>query len=316
MLDMGSLVDSFDPDAPLPWVIEPFAIAGTLAILAGKSGTGKTWIIHEAADAVQRGKINAGMNGHEPLPTLIIDAEMGEWLTTDRFKTVGYSTNINVFNAGGLDLLKSEDRQLVWDAAIEILGPRGGLLCVDSLRAIVPSAKENDSDQMAPIVTWLKNLCRKTNAAGILIHHAGWREERTRGSSAIVDQADAVWYLSRVDPEEPMLRLTCQGADLKAPRWGPPPRDLYLRIAEEGGLVLADAPRDKAVDMRENVLRVIGEADPPLRTKAEVSRALGKVTANQGISDAVTTLQREGEIVLDSRGFFRISESLGTAPVL
>lgn len=314
MLDMGSLVDAFDPDAPKPWIIEPFAIAGTLAIVAGKSGTGKTWIIHEAADAVVRGQVNAGLAGHGPLPVLIIDAEMGEWLTTDRFKSVGYSTNINVFDAQGLDLLKAEDRQLVWDAAMAILS-NGGLLCVDSLRAIVPSAKENDSDQMAPIVTWLKNLCRKTNAAGILIHHAGWREERTRGSSAIVDQADTVWYLSRVDAENPTLRLTCQGVDLKAPRWGPAPPDLYLRIAEAGGLEPADAPRHRDDVIREDVLRAISEAEAagdPIRTKKHIGDAVGE--AGRKVNNVVANLLREGEIMQASNGSYRVAESLEALP--
>lgn len=317
MLDIGQLVADHDPNAPKPWVVEPLIIEGMLAIVAGKGGVGKTWVIHEAADAVARGQTNAGLRGVGPQPVLIIDAEMGSWLTTDRFKTQGYSTNIHVFNAQGLDLLKAADRQLVWDAAMEILHD-GGLLCVDSLRAIVPSAKENDSDQMAPIVTWIKNLCRTTNAAGILVHHAGWREERTRGSSAIKDQADTVWYLGRGDAESATLRLTCDGADLKAPRWGPPPRDIYMRMGENGGLVLAGAPVDTTETMRTDILRVVREAeekDAPLTSKMEIGRAIGKVGKNQKVSDVITQLTREGELVKADKGF-RVLDQLGLVPAV
>jgi hypothetical protein len=298
MLDLEGLVAVHDPNAPKPWVVEPLIIAGMLAIVAGKGGTGKTWVIHEAADAVSRGTTKAGMKGHGPLPVLIIDAEMGAWLTTDRFKTQGYNTDpayMHVFDAQGMDLRIAENRQLVWEAAMEILGPRGGLLVIDSLRAIVPSAKENESDDMGPVVTWIRKLCRETNAAGILVHHAGWREERTRGSSAIKDQADTVWYLGK-DADGDVLRLTCAGADLKAPRWGPPPRDLYLRIAENGGLVLADAPRERTEELREQVLKAIHEADPPMTTKTQIARAVGKADPKT-IDKALADLIREGEVV-------------------
>lgn len=313
MLDIERLVADHDPNAPKPWVVEPLIIAGMLAIVAGKGGVGKTWVVHEAADAVARGITKAGMRGVGPLPVLIIDAEMGEWLTTDRFKTQGYSTDIHVFNAQGMDLRKAEDRQQVWDAAMEILGPGGGLLCVDSLRAIVPSARENDSDDMGPVVTWIRQLCRKTNAAGILVHHAGWREERTRGSSAIKDQADTVWYLGKGDAESATLRLTCDGADLKAPRWGPPPRDLFLRMGPNGGLLLAGEPVDNTEALREDVLRVVREAEEkeaPLTSKLEIGRALGRVGKNQRVADAITQLTREGELVKGEKGF-RVLDQLG-----
>lgn len=316
ILDLPKLVEDHDPDAPRPWVVEPLVIDGTLGIVAGKSGAGKTWVVHEAADAVARGTVKAGLMGYGPRPVLIIDAEMGQWLTVDRFKSQGYCTDPNlmhVFNAQGMDLKRTEDRQMIWDAALAILG-NGGLLIVDSLRAIVPSAKENDSDDMAPVVTWLKNLCRKTGAAGLLIHHSGWREERTRGSSAIKDQADTIWYLGAND--DGVLRLTCQGPDLKAPRWGPPPRDLYLRLQDTGGLVTADSPRERATERREAVLRAISDADEqgsPLKTKADVARAMGQVSATGWTNDLLTQLTRDGMVHKDSKGFLRVDEALGEA---
>lgn len=314
MLDMPTLVEAHDPNEVKPWVVEPLVIEGMLAIVAGKSSAGKTWIIHEAADAVARGCTNAGMQGHGPLPVLIIDAEMGAWLTTDRFKAQGYSTAVQVFNAQGLDLRKDADRQLVWDAALAVLGPRGGLLAIDSLRAIVPSAKENESDDMGPIVTWIRNLCRKTNAAGILVHHAGWREDRTRGSSAIKDQADTVWYLGR--SEDGTLRFTCQGPDLKPPRWAAPPRDIYLKFGEGGGLVLADAPEEHNEQLREDVLRVVREADPPITRQEQVSKALGKIgTAASKVKTTFQQLSREG-LIVKAGGFYRVMDQVGEPPTV
>lgn len=320
MLDLEKLVAEHDPDAPKPWVVEPLIIAGMLAIVAGKGGSGKTWVIHEAADAVARGKTNAGMRGAGPLPVLIIDAEMGAWLTTDRFKQQGYSTDIKVFNAQGMDLRNTADRQLIWDAALAILGPRGGLLLVDSLRAIVPSAKENESDDMGPVVTWIRQLCRTTNAAGILVHHAGWREDRTRGSSAIKDQADTVWYLGRGDSDGETLKLSARGEDLKSPRWGPPPHDLYLRIREEGGLVLADEPvtsKDRTRDQVLEAVRAAEEAGEPLgATKAELARALGLVTVSSALSEAVKQLVAEGELLKSGKNWTLLDHMTTARPAI
>lgn len=309
MMDLPTLVEKHDPNAPKPWVVEPLIIDGMLAIVAGKGGTGKTWVAHEAADAAARGSIKAGLMGYGPRQVLIIDAEMGEWLTVDRFKSQGYCTDpsiMHVFNAQGMDLKNKDDRQLIWDAAMAILGPNGGLLILDSLRALVPSAKENDSDDMGPVVTWIRQLCRKTNAGGILVHHAGWREERTRGSSAIKDQADTVWYLGA--NEDGVLRLTCSGPDLKAPRWGPPPRDLYLRLRETGGLEVADSPHERVEARKDDLLARIAEADPPLKTKAEIARAMGMVSPKGWLSDLLTKLVRDGDVLVDSRGFWHVAE--------
>jgi hypothetical protein len=250
---MRELVAHFDPSTPVPWRIRPFALDGTLAIIAGKGGAGKTWVIHEAADAVQRGTAKAGMIGTTGT-ALIIDAEMGEYLTTKRFAEQGYSTDIQVFDALGLDLKASaEHRQLIKEAVMDL---KPDLVAFDSLRALVPSAKENDSDDMGPVVTWMRWLIRESGAAGILIHHAGWKEDRTRGSSAIKDQADAVWYMSTTD-EDGAKKLSCRGTDLKPPRWSEPPDDIYVRLGEHGGLIGGQPPVDKEVAMTDKILEAV-----------------------------------------------------------
>lgn len=252
LLDMKKLTGAFDPHAPVPWRVRPFVLDETLAIVAGKGGAGKTWVIHHAADAVLRGRSAAGITGTQG-GALIIDAEMGPYLTTKRFSEQNYSTDIQVFDAGGMDLKSDKDRQMVRDVVMDL---KPNFLGFDSLRALVPSAKENDSDDMGPVVTWIRWLVRTSGAAGLLIHHAGWKEDRTRGSSAIKDQADAVWYMS-VSDEEGGRRLSCRGADLKSPRWSEPPEDIYVQIGKHGGLHGSDAPVDKEVAMTEKILEAI-----------------------------------------------------------
>ena len=239
-LDLPSLVAAHDPRAPKPWVVEPFAIKGTLAVLAGKGGVGKTWVMHEAAAAVAEGTYRAGLRGAAAGRAVIFDAEMGQWLTVDRFASQQYPTSIEVVNAQGLDLRTEEGRAIVW-AALDELQP--AFVGFDSLKALTPSGKENESDDMGPVVNWIRAALDQLESkpAGLLLHHAGWKEDRTRGSSAIKDRVDAVWYLNSPE-DDGTQKLSCRGADLKAPRWCRPPDDLFVRLREEGGLELADAP--------------------------------------------------------------------------
>jgi hypothetical protein len=254
LLDMAALVERFDPSALPPWRVHPFVLDGTLAIVAGKGGAGKTWVIHEAANAVVRGSSAAGMRASGGT-ALIIDAEMGEYLTTKRFSEQNYSPQIQVFNAMGLDLKDPDARTMVRDMVLEL---KPAFLGWDSLRALVPSAKENDSDDMGPVVTWIRWLTRQVNAGSILVHHAGWKEDRTRGSSAIKDQADAVWYMATVD-DEGGKKLSCKGTDLKPPRWCEPPDDIYVKIGANGGLQGGQPPIDKEAAMAQKILEVVSE---------------------------------------------------------
>jgi hypothetical protein len=298
LLDMPRLIKAHDPNAPKPWVVEPFAIKGTLAIVAGKGGAGKTWVMHEAAAAVAEGSERAGMRGHTG-GALIFDGEMGEWLTVDRFKTQCYPDTIDVFNAQGLDLRTDEHRQLVKEA---VFGLMPSFIGFDSLKALTPTGHENESDDMGPVVNWIRWLCDQVKAAGMLIHHAGWKEDRTRGSSAIKDRADTVWYLSTPD-EEGRQRLTCHGGDLKAPRWQRPPDDIWVRIREKGGLETcgaAPSSKDKA-STRERILEHVNGV--PLN-KTEIEFLLGFKSNNKGVRRTVDEMVDDGILAgSDKKGY-------------
>lgn len=282
-MDMKELVAAHDPYAIPPWVVHPLLIPGTLGIVAGKGGAGKTWIIHEAADAVQRGVTRAGLSGQRG-SAMIVDAEMGAYLTVDRFAKIGYSTDIRVWDAQGLDFNNPEHREQLWLALDEV---RPTFLGIDSLKALTPSGKENEADSMGPVVNWLRVVCNKLDIAGLLVHHAGWKEERTRGSSAIKDRVDVVWYLTDEQDEDGRRKLTCRGSDLKAPRWTRPPDDLWLRIKDEGGLegtgpALKAEPDD---DTEEKIREAIAGGE--LRSVDAIAQAAGRQKATAKIKRLV-----------------------------
>lgn len=284
-LDLERLVAAHDPGAAPPWVVEPLIITGTLAVVAGKGGAGKTWIMHEAADAVQRGRSRAGLRGTAGR-AMIIDAEMGSWLTVDRFASQGYSTDVTVFDAQGLDLSQPEGRELVWGAMSEV---RPTFVGIDSLKALTPGGKENDSDDMGPVVNWLRVAINKLGAAGLLVHHAGWKEDRTRGSSAIKDRVDAVWYLGAAEEPGDPQRLSCHGADLKAPRWSRPPDDMWLRLRPEGGFETTDRPThaEATPEIEDRIVALLENQPEFYASHDQIAEALGRARATARIKSVI-----------------------------
>lgn len=256
---------------PIPWRTEPLTADGTLTILSARAGTGKTWVMHELANSVLNGTPAPGF-GTAPGRALIFDAEMGEYLTVERFRSQGYSRDITVFNAMGMDLKRDEDRAVIVAAARLFIGEHGGgFVGFDSLRRMCPSAKENDSDDMAGVVAWMAWLMRDVNGAGLLVHHEGWGAKRSRGSSSIVDQADAAWGLHKASEEDEVLKLSCDGDGAKKPRYCAPPEAIFLRIGTAGGLVASEPPKSQLQKHRDAILQAIRDGEH--KTRADVARA-------------------------------------------
>jgi len=286
VLNMEREVAAFDPHAEPDWILKPIVIPGTLAVVAGQGGGGKTWLLHEAANAVQRGSDAAGMQG-KPGRALIVDAEMGRWLTVQRFAQQGYSTDIQVLEVSGkVNLTKADQREQLY-AAIEALDP--DFIGFDSLARLTAGADENGKD-IADFVDWIRNVCLQRKIAGMLLHHAGWSEERTRGSSAIRDSCDTVWYLKAIDDgeipadESTVRELTCRGVALKAPRWARPPAPIYMRLRESGGLESASKPPSKkeAVELSKESRLIAALMAGDIRSKMDAAHAVDATTEATG----------------------------------
>jgi archaellum biogenesis ATPase FlaH len=233
-VDVAALLE--EPDMETDWRCEGIVADGSVTLLAGSAGDGKTWLAHGLAAGVARGEPFAGINCTQGT-SLVIDAEMGARMSIKRFRIAGIGPEVALVDAMGLDLSNDDDFAfLEWD--IERKG--ANFVVLDSLRKLTPGKRENDSDDMAPLVAKVGKLARDTSAAIVLIHHRGKGESHAyRGSTAIGDQSDAVAILSR--KEGNLRRLTYKGG--KAPRYAPEPDDFFLRFApEEGGFVAAEAP--------------------------------------------------------------------------
>lgn len=92
-------------------------------------------------------------------------------------------------------------------------------LIVDPFGRAFPGASQNDAGEVQSFLVQLDEFARGQAGALdlFLTAHAGWNGERTRGSSALEDWADAIWTMTQdteSDSEERYFRATGRDVDL------------------------------------------------------------------------------------------------------
>jgi archaellum biogenesis ATPase FlaH len=309
VVDLDALLAK--PPEPIPWRVHDVVADGTLTIVSGESGAGKSWLAQALCTGVARGRAVAGLPCVKGT-ALYIDAEMGPRMFVDqRLRPTGAKiAEFKYVDAMGLDISTPGD--LAWvRGQIEQTG--ANLVVIDSLRRLTPSKSENDSDDMAPAVAALAKLARDSGAAIVLVHHKGDSEKFFRGSTAIKDQADALFALLRdPDGEHAPRRLRCRGGKGKM-RYAPEPPDVYLDISpEEGGVAGSDPPEEPEpqIPIRHAVAQAI-KAALPAKTKAEVALKVGRPRNDVTLAAAWKELQDAGEVV-EINGVWQLSSYLQT----
>lgn len=109
-------------------------------------------------------------------------------------------------------LAHPEDRrvlaQLLRDAGVEVI-------IVDTFSRAFTGSSQNDAGEVIRFLSDLDTFTRQECGALdlVLTTHAGWRDDRTRGSSALEDWADSIITLTALD-QEPWTRfISARGRD-------------------------------------------------------------------------------------------------------
>src|SRR5215204_7818557 len=99
VLDVAQMVATDPPS--IPYVVQGIAIEGTLTLLSGREGEGKSLLAMAIAAGVAQGEAVAGL-ACERRNVLIIDAENGEYEIHRRVKALGLpSGGVTVVEAEG-----------------------------------------------------------------------------------------------------------------------------------------------------------------------------------------------------------------------
>jgi AAA domain len=313
LLDVAGMVATEPPE--VPWVIEGLAVAGSLTLLSGKEGEGKSLVSMALASGVGSGEDVAGfVCSHND--AMILDAENGEYEIHRRVKNLGLpSAGVDVVEADGFHLGRD-----LGELEALLLKAKPGLLVLDSFRSLWPGGEENDSASVAGVLDPLRNLLRRLGIAGILLHHVSRAGNDYRGTSAIGASIELGFRLGRhnEDPESRDRRfLRCFKC-----RPAPEPEDRWLRLHLERNQVFIDQAESFAVEGEEKGALPPARAElaPDLLANAgapiawpDLARAIGRSPKDGTARRLRDDLLGSGELVRNDDGSLQVSKTLAPA---
>jgi hypothetical protein len=199
---IGWASKALEPRAPVEYIIDKLAPAGSVSIWAGDPGAKKTWSLIDACVAVADASRDNWMGLAVTHTTaLLVDEESGEERLLSRLEDIMRAqsapagiplayTSLHMFN------LRTPDSVADLDDTMRTTGAR--LVVVDALADIMAGGDENTVRDTQPVFQVLRQLAMKYRAAIIIIHHAG-KNGDYRGSSAIKGAVD---WLVKVSSEK------------------------------------------------------------------------------------------------------------------
>lgn len=177
---------------PLPeLLIEETLNNGTLNIVYGPSGIGKTALMLHMARAVANGEEFCGRKAQQA-NVLLIDFEMGEQLLQTQAKKAGLRGPVKAFyNPESLESIQELIRQAARQGA--------GLVIIDSYSSLASlTGKDNamNSNSVAEMVlSPLSRLAHELVIAIVILHHTNKGEQQYDGSQRIKSLADEIYKL-------------------------------------------------------------------------------------------------------------------------
>ena len=267
------LTDAWDTDPPALDFVLPGLLAGTVGLIIGQGGLGKSMLAMEAALSVAAGADIFHLFGQAPArgPVVVIAAEDPEPIIRIRLRSLrdqcrefeeevregftlfpvyGHGVSFGVIEAGRPYLTPSGEWSMV-ETRLTQIRPR--LVVIDTLNRLLGALSERDEGHMSMVLGMIERLCAVIGCAALLIHHTNKASANTgqadeqqavRGSSALTDNCR--WQTNLV----PMTRdeATRRGMDDRTRRmwvrsvlakvnYGAPREDLWLE-RKDGGMLL------------------------------------------------------------------------------
>lgn len=203
-LSVNRLVDEISAlgNTKFPCLIERLLPDPTFAMIHAVAKTGKTRFATQLAIALASGSSFLGRNIEKPKKVCYMDQELGSKNFAFRIRDSNLDLNGAEENfwisIGRLALSEPSGfgalRSLIHQEKIEVL-------IIDCL-AQIHSFNENQSNEMLPIISGLKDLKDETDCSILLVHHQGKKHENSgsgpqsfRGSSILLDVVDVSFGL-------------------------------------------------------------------------------------------------------------------------
>jgi archaellum biogenesis ATPase FlaH len=185
--------EAFEEEEPIDWLIKGLVTTGSVNLLYGNPGTGKTYSLLDAATCIATGK------DWLDYPTtqgavLILDWESGRKRLKKRLRECinGHETDkalpiaFEYMMDTNHDIRRLEDTHVLINT---IKKHKFKFIIIDTFRASLRDGNENDSGETQAIFTNLRYIAETTDVAIFVIHHSN-KSGGLRGSSAITGAAD------------------------------------------------------------------------------------------------------------------------------
>ncbi len=183
--------EALQTQPPITWIVYQLFSAGSVSLLVGEGGSGKTWAMLDLAVSVANREPWLNLPT-QPCTVLLIDEESGERRLARRLGDVmrahdaPASTLIAYTCLGRFNLTTAAD-SLALKQMIESTGAQ--LVVLDALADVMLGGDENSVGDVMPVFQNLHKIADETQSAIIVLHHAN-KIGGYRGSSAILGAVD------------------------------------------------------------------------------------------------------------------------------
>ena len=180
----------------ITYVIKPLFTTGSVSVLVGEGGTGKTYALMDAAVCTALGEPWLQFETTKS-PSLIIDEESGQRRLSRRLRDTLHGhfaddkAKVGFVSLAHLNLYETDDVNMLH---LLVKQHNAGLVVIDALADIMPGGDENSSKDIQPIFIALRTIAEDTQSAIVLIHHSN-KAGTYRGSTAIKAACDLMLML-------------------------------------------------------------------------------------------------------------------------
>jgi hypothetical protein len=207
-LDTRFLVDT-DPD-PIDWVWEGFLAPGTLSMLHGEGGLGKSWLAMKIAEQMLNTGGNLFAKEVRPGGVLILDGENAETQIHSRihYTTISADADLSYYMVNDPILGLEELTEQYLDYLITTHNPR--LIIVDSQRALY-AGDEKEQGEAGRMLRRFARWIEKYSAAFLFIHHDNRGGDYSGSSDINAAITGCRLHLKRhTDKDKPNARILTQ----------------------------------------------------------------------------------------------------------
>jgi len=207
-LDTRFLVDT-DPD-PIDWVWEGFLAPGTLSMLHGEGGLGKSWLAMKIAEQMLNTGGNLFAKEVRPGGVLILDGENAETQIHSRihYTTISADADLSYYMVNDPILGLEELTEAYLDHLIHTHEPR--LIIVDSQRALY-AGDEKEQGEAGRMLRRFARWIEKYSAAFLFIHHDNRGGDYSGSSDINAAITGCRLHLKRhIDKDKPNARILTQ----------------------------------------------------------------------------------------------------------